>query len=178
MQSTHMQSTHMQSTHMHMQWVAENVAFKRKRLIIERQYKNADNCAICLDEMYQTMCEYLPCKHVFHYKCLHQLITQGSYTCPLCRADFQAQLKMMGLHGQQLEQEREGQVVHRQVVQNTAFSIEMDEFTLFVLRRLEIYYYIRDLLRTSGVAIANEDDDLGEELDADLGEELGEEFVP
>jgi len=145
-----------------MQWVAENVAFKRKRLIIERQYKNTDNCAICLDEMYQTMCEYLPCKHVFHYKCLHQLITQGSYTCPLCRADFQAQLKMMGLHGQRQEAQA--------LVQNTAFSIEMDEFTLFVLRRLEIYYYIRDLLRTSGVAIA--------EIDADLGEELGEEFVP
>jgi hypothetical protein len=80
-------------------FMPSDIASTMSRLVIERSYKKSteDICAICLDTMYQKKCEYLPCKHVFHYACLKTLIETRTYTCPLCRYDFKTLLTTVGV---------------------------------------------------------------------------------
>ena len=49
-------------------------------------------CPICLDtythhttQLWQTPIVETPCKHVFHYVCLHRWFSVGKATCPVCR---------------------------------------------------------------------------------------------
>ena len=49
-------------------------------------------CPICLDtythhttQLFQTPVVETPCKHVFHYVCLHRWFSVGKATCPVCR---------------------------------------------------------------------------------------------
>ena len=70
-------------------WNPSATAFNKKRLIIQIRYTaTEDQCAICLETMHFKRCEYLPCKHAFHLKCVGQLMDRRTYTCPLCRYDF------------------------------------------------------------------------------------------
>ena len=64
-------------------------AEKHKRLILQKKCKNKDNdCSICLTSLFMRSVIYLPCKHVFHQRCLNQAVEAKLYTCPLCRYDL------------------------------------------------------------------------------------------
>jgi hypothetical protein len=110
-------------------WSPKEVASSMKRLIIQKHFKNKEEtCAICLEHMYEKMCEYLPCAHVFHYKCLGQLIGNKTYTCPLCRYDFKDTLTLVGM--QILEE-------LQPVVSN---------FTFTVFTNMDLYDFVLELL--------------------------------
>jgi hypothetical protein len=87
-----------------------------ERLFITKRFGHADEaCSICLEDMYRTMCIYLPCKHAIHYKCFTKLInidedasdlsdtytrdtyTRDTYTCPLCRHNLNNSLIFLGI---------------------------------------------------------------------------------
>lgn len=74
-----------------------DIAFQMKRLVIQGKCSLTDNCTICLEDMHRSKCIYLPCKHVFHSKCLHQLVERRIDTCPLCRAGFKDYLSVLRL---------------------------------------------------------------------------------
>ena len=78
-------------------WSHAETAFTMKRLIQQKYCTNTDNCMICLDSMTELKGVYLPCKHLFHYKCLMLLIENETYTCPLCRTDFKDAMTLLGM---------------------------------------------------------------------------------
>jgi hypothetical protein len=85
-------------------WSPSETAFTTKRLILQRYYQNKtedifnkDACVICLEPLEEKMSLYLPCKHVFHYKCCQHLIEGRSYKCPLCRENFSEALPGVGI---------------------------------------------------------------------------------
>ena len=43
-----------------------------------------EECAICLDLMFNTKVVRTPCNHTFHLLCIEQQLL-GNQTCPLCR---------------------------------------------------------------------------------------------
>lgn len=45
-----------------------------------------DDCAICLDTIWngERVVSLKACQHKFHYKCIHDCLTQSSAKCPLC----------------------------------------------------------------------------------------------
>ena len=47
-----------------------------------------DKCSICLDSMEkdQEIME-LPCKHIYHSKCINEYLTKYSYKCPFCKKE-------------------------------------------------------------------------------------------
>ncbi|KLU88049.1 hypothetical protein MAPG_07036 [Magnaporthiopsis poae ATCC 64411] len=47
-------------------------------------------CYICFDEYVdrQTVIRELPCGHIFHPKCIDELLSQSSSLCPLCKASM------------------------------------------------------------------------------------------
>ena len=59
------------------------------RIILKSKSKNKDDeCAICIDSLYQKKVAYLPCSHFFHHDCLTQAFEKQLYSCPLCRYDL------------------------------------------------------------------------------------------
>lgn len=82
-----------------------------ERLFITKRFGHVDeSCPICLEDMFRTMCVYLPCKHAIHYKCFTKLInidedtsdlsdkyTRDTYTCPLCRHNLNNSLIFLGI---------------------------------------------------------------------------------
>ncbi|KAE7996402.1 hypothetical protein FH972_001131 [Carpinus fangiana] len=49
----------------------------------------ATQCRICLTDFADgERLRILPCGHMYHGKCLKQLVTSGSMTCPDCRHNF------------------------------------------------------------------------------------------
>jgi len=80
-----------------------------ERLFITKRFGHADEaCSICLEDMYRTMCVYLPCNHAIHYKCFTKLINidedasdlsdlSDTYTCPLCRHNLNNSLILLGI---------------------------------------------------------------------------------
>jgi len=110
-------------------WCPLKTAVDMKRLVIKTNFnKKEETCAICLEEMYQKMCEYLPCTHVFHYKCLKQLIDMRKYTCPLCRCDFKDTLPLVGLR----------------VIEEAQPVVSNFTFTLFT--NMDLYDFILEML--------------------------------
>ena len=110
------------------EWSPLKTAALMKRLVIQKCYnKDEEICAICLEQMNQRMCEYLPCTHVFHFKCLGQLIEKRIYTCPLCRYDFKGLLAAVGVDVQE-------EVANNYVL--TIFTnMDLYDFTLELLWR-------------------------------------------
>lgn len=80
-------------------WCPGETAFTTQRLILQCYFSGEveDKCTICLENLEQKMTTYLPCKHVFHYKCWQKLVEQRTYTCPLCRANFSETLSAVGI---------------------------------------------------------------------------------
>lgn len=50
-----------------------------------RPVEEDDEYPICLENIFQTGCEVLPCSHKLHEVCLKNLINTGTTTCPYCR---------------------------------------------------------------------------------------------
>ena len=111
-----------------------------ERLIIQNRFKEKDeNCGICLDSMYKTKCEYLPCKHVFHYKCLEQLIERRTYTCPFCRYNFKDTLipagkVMLNANGNGND------------AANAIGANNNQTFTMTIFTQMDVYDFILEML--------------------------------
>ena len=61
--------------------VSENDFNTLKEIDVE-----GENCAICLEKI-ETKAIILPCKHVYHNKCIKEWLCNHSYKCPICKND-------------------------------------------------------------------------------------------
>jgi len=56
---------------------------------LDKHDNSIENCTICLLVMdKKNQCSILPCKHIFHMKCIHEWIDSDEETslqCPICR---------------------------------------------------------------------------------------------
>jgi hypothetical protein len=59
-----------------------------QRIILKNKCNLQEDCAICIESLYQKKVAYLPCKHFFHHSCLKLALEKKLYTCPLCRYDL------------------------------------------------------------------------------------------
>jgi len=75
--------------------MAAKTAAQLERIILEKNCKNKDECAICIDTLASKTVAYLPCSHFFHHACLKQAFAKQLYTCPLCRYDLVPALTKM-----------------------------------------------------------------------------------
>lgn len=51
--------------------------------------KMEENCSICMEEIEKgNEIIRLPCKHIFHEKCIKSYLLEYNYKCPLCRYDI------------------------------------------------------------------------------------------
>jgi hypothetical protein len=75
--------------------MAAKTAAELERIILEKNCKNKDECAICIDTLASKTVAYLPCSHFFHHACLKQAFANKLYTCPLCRYDLVPALTKM-----------------------------------------------------------------------------------
>jgi len=58
-------------------------------------------------------CRSLECQHTFHRHCLERWKTRGNYTCPICRAEFDAPRFRVRIEITPISEEQgERQVVH------------------------------------------------------------------
>ena len=129
------------------EWSPLNTAALMKRLVIQNCYKKEEEfCMICLEQMYQRMCEYLPCTHVFHFTCLEQLIEKRIYTCPLCRYDFKNTLSLAGI-----------QVITE--VQPPVLGTVLGNFTFTLFTNMDVNDFLFELL------LRNYEIDVGDEID-------------
>jgi hypothetical protein len=110
-------------------WSPGKTAAETNRLIIERKCRQTADCMICLEPMYNAVCEHLPCTHVFHYKCLGRLMASRTYTCPLCRANFSTTLAGAGL-----------------IVLPALAETEGEAEAVLMLNQIELYFFIFELL--------------------------------
>jgi hypothetical protein len=111
-------------------WSPSDTAAIMKRIIIKCRFTHQDVCVICLENMYNSICDYLPCKHVFHHKCLKRLIDTRTYTCPLCRYDFIETLALFGINTQPVRFEE----TNDELLRMTIFS------------QIDLYDFIMELL--------------------------------
>lgn len=120
-------------------WSPNDTAFMRKRIILQKHFTDKEEvCMICLDQLHKQMAIYVPCKHVFHYNCLNQLMAGQVYTCPLCRTNFTAALSLAGVPIEE-EEEEDGE----EIITLTIFP-PMDLYD-FILEMLWRSYDNRDL---------------------------------
>jgi len=96
-------------------------AEKHKRLILQKKCKNKDNdCSICLTSLFMRSVIYLPCKHVFHQRCLNQAVEAKLYTCPLCRYDLLDPLLKSGFTFPEVQQQTP---FYRFDIENTSYIL-------------------------------------------------------
>ena len=96
-------------------------AEKHKRLILQKKCKNKDNdCSICLTSLFMRSVIYLPCKHVFHQRCLNQAVEAKLYTCPLCRYDLLDPLLKSGFIFPEVQQQTP---LYRFDIENTSYIL-------------------------------------------------------
>jgi hypothetical protein len=132
------------------EWCPLKTAALMKRLVIQKCYKKEDEiCAICLEQMYQRTCEYLPCTHVFHFPCLRQLIEQRIYTCPLCRYDFNDMLALTG----------------NTEVQQPVLGTVLGNFTFTLFTNMDVYDFLFELLLQNYQLNLNREVDVEDEVD-------------
>ena len=120
-------------------WSPNDAAFMKKRIILQKHFTDKEEvCMICLDQLHKQMAIYVPCKHVFHYNCLKQLMAGQVYTCPLCRTNFTTALSLAGIPIE-AEEEEDGE----EIITLTIFP-PMDLYD-FILEMLWRSYDNRDL---------------------------------
>ena len=81
---------------------------------------------ICLENIHRSKCIYLPCKHVFHYKCLYQLVERRIYICPLCRGDFKKPLAALRLPNAVVNANNDEQIEMTFLIENEFVDIILD----------------------------------------------------
>ena len=50
-------------------------------------------CSICLDDINKKTMKILPCKHIFHKKCINRWL-KNSIQCPLCKSFLENEFKV------------------------------------------------------------------------------------
>jgi hypothetical protein len=111
-------------------WSPNDAAFMKKRIILQKHFTDKEEvCMICLDQLYKQMAIYVPCKHVFHYNCLKQLMAGQVYTCPLCRTNFTTALSLAGIPMEEAEEEDGEEII-----------------TLTIFPPMDLYDFIMEML--------------------------------
>ena len=149
-------------------WSPNDTAFMRKRIILQKHFTDKEEvCMICLDQLHKQTAIYVPCKHVFHYNCLKQLMAGQVYTCPLCRTNFTAALSLAGIPMEEAEEE-DGE----EIITLTIFPpMDLYDFILEMLWRS----YDRDLEELLASASASASASAGAGIEEDIEEDIEEE---
>lgn len=149
-------------------WSPNDTAFMKKRIILRKHFTDKEEvCMICLDQLHKQMAIYVPCKHVFHYNCLKQLMAGQVYTCPLCRTNFTTALSLAGfpIKVEVEEEEEDGE----EIITLTIFP-PMDLYD-FILEMLWRSYDNRDLDELLEFSEAEVGIDAGADTDTDADDE-------